>query len=175
MEINVIAACDQNGLIGINGKLPWHLPDDLKRFREMTIGHTVIMGRKTYESIGRPLVGRTNFVVTSSFKHNGVKDMYQVMTFDIAISLAKSRPLQRIFVIGGVGMYHEALKTADTMYLTLVHTPREVRESDADVRYFPADISKLIACSGSPAIHSTHSYYTVDLKKYRDLLAEEVA
>ncbi|KKW34786.1 MAG: Dihydrofolate reductase [Candidatus Uhrbacteria bacterium GW2011_GWC2_53_7] len=65
MEIVIIAAVAENGVIGRDGKLPWHIPEDLRRFRQLTLGHCVIMGRKTFESIGKPLDGRKNIVITS--------------------------------------------------------------------------------------------------------------
>lgn len=130
MTIALIAAMGTNRAIGFGNKLPWYLPDDLKRFKAITSGHPVIMGRKTYESIGRPLPNRANFVVTknSQFQAQGCTVCSSI---EEAIELAKKIDSQEIFIIGGSEIYALGLPYANKMYLTFVDTA-----PDGDV-YFP--------------------------------------
>ncbi|HEY3179519.1 MAG TPA: dihydrofolate reductase [Casimicrobiaceae bacterium] len=111
----VIAAVAQNGVIGIENRLPWRLPEDLKRFRALTSGHTVIMGRKTWESLARALPGRQNIVVTQTPE-------YRAEGAEIARSLAQALTQAKrpppIFCIGGEALYRDALLLADTLYIT---------------------------------------------------------
>ncbi|HYM65283.1 MAG TPA: dihydrofolate reductase [Candidatus Sulfotelmatobacter sp.] len=113
--INIIAALDEKRGIGKIGKLPWHLPEDLKHFKELTSGHTVIMGRKTFESIGRPLSDRENIVVTQNpqFQAEGATVVH---TLGEALDGAKGD----VFIIGGGQVFYETLQRADKLYLTLV-------------------------------------------------------
>ncbi len=131
-HISLIAAASENNVIGNKGKIPWHLPADLKHFRELTEGHPstgagqvpVIMGRKTYESIGHPLKRRRNIVITrqTAFKAEGCE---VVQSFDKALDLIRTTSLyqdpREVFVIGGGQIYGEALPLADRVYLTRVH------------------------------------------------------
>lgn len=114
--ISLIAALDRQGGIGLDGKIPWHLPEDLARFKQITMGRPIIMGRKTYESIGRPLPGRRNIVITSQ------RD-YEAPGCDIVHSLDQALRLAgegEVFVIGGATLYQEALPRAHRLYLTHV-------------------------------------------------------
>jgi dihydrofolate reductase len=106
--------------IGKDGKLLWHLPNDLKRFKELTMGHPIIMGRTTYESIGRPLPGRTNIVLCgdASFAPEGVT---VCRTLDEAFDTAATLDDDEVFVIGGGSVYAQTIELADTLYLTLVY------------------------------------------------------
>ncbi len=117
--ISIIAALSENRALGKNGKLLWHIPQDMKRFKQLTIGHPVIMGRKTYESIGKPLPGRSNIVVTqnSSFTPPGCKIAHSLQE---AINIASQQNTEEIFIIGGGNIYQQAIKLADKLYLTLV-------------------------------------------------------
>lgn len=125
----VIAAVSKNGVIGSNGALPWHISEDLKHFKTLTTGHAVIMGRKTYESIGRPLPNRRNIVVTRNAQWSAPNVEVAGSLADAVVLAQRTDPLP--FVIGGAELYREALRTATHMYLT--HVPREV---EGDV-YFP--------------------------------------
>ncbi len=120
----------QNRALGKNNDLIWKIPGDLPRFKALTSGHVIIMGRKTYESIGRPLPNRTNIIVTrnTDFKIEGC-----LVVHSLAEALAEANLIEEeeIFVIGGGDIYKEALPFTDRLYLTLVHD-----EKDADV-YFP--------------------------------------
>ena len=148
MRIAMIWAMAQNRVIGRNNKLPWHLSNDLKYFKRVTTGKPVIMGRKTYESIGKPLPNRTNIVVTrdTGFEAAGVKVVHSL---DAAIDLAESESLisgvDEVIVMGGAEIYAQALPRADRLYVTLVHA-----EVDGDA-YFPE----------------------IDLKAYREVARED--
>ena len=130
MIISLMVAMDEKRGIGKAGKLPWHLSSDLRRFRELTMGHHLIVGRKTFESIGKPLPGRHTIVVTrnSNFKPEGCFVSHSV---EDAIALARERGETEAFVIGGAEIFARALPSADRIYLTEVHA-----EVDADV-FFP--------------------------------------
>ena len=116
MSLSVIAAVARNGVIGLENALPWHLSEDLKRFKLLTMGHHIIMGRKTYESLGRLLPGRTTVIVTRSLE-------YQVSGALIAHSLAEAISLchgdDEPF-IGGAQLYQDALPLADKLYITWI-------------------------------------------------------
>lgn len=112
--INVIAAHDQNRLIGAEGQIPWHLPIDMKHFRELTIGNVVVMGRRTYESIGRPLPKRENIVISTSVSE--IDGCTVVSTFEQAIDIANE--LGEIWVIGGAQVYCLAMPVADQLHIT---------------------------------------------------------
>ncbi|WP_373513388.1 dihydrofolate reductase [Persicitalea sp.] len=123
MDISLIVAAAENGVIGRDNRLLWRLSDDLKRFKRLTIGHPIIMGRKTYDSIGKPLPGRTSIVITRSqdFSAEGVLVGHSL---EEAIEEAKTLGAEEIFIIGGGEIYKEALarKLANKIYLTRVQT-----------------------------------------------------
>lgn len=126
--ISIIVAMAENRVIGVTNTLPWRLPEDLRHFRRLTTGHAVIMGRKNYESIGKPLPERRNIVLTRqpSYSASGCIVTHSP---DEALSAAGDDP--EIFVIGGADLYREFLPVADRLYLTLVHA-----RIDGDT-YFP--------------------------------------
>jgi dihydrofolate reductase len=128
--ISLLVAMDEKRGIGKAGKLPWHLSSDLKRFRALTMGHHIVVGRKTFESIGKPLPGRHTIVVTRdpNLKHEGCLVAGSVQD---GITLARERGETEAFVIGGAEIYAQALDAADRVYLTQVHA-----EVDADT-FFP--------------------------------------
>jgi len=135
MKVSLIVAVSRNGVIGLNNQLPWHLPGDLKYFKSVTMGKPLIMGRKTFDSIGRPLPGRTNIVVTrdSQWHAEGVQvaqTLVQAMT--LASLACAAAQVEEIMVIGGEQIYRLTLPVADRLYLTQVEA--EV-EGDA---FFPA-------------------------------------
>ena len=117
MRIAMIAAMTNNRVIGKDNKMPWHLPEDLKHFKAMTLGKPVVMGRKTFESIGRPLPGRHNIVITrqADYQPDGVSC---VNSFEAAKELVKD--CDELVVIGGGQLYKEILPVADTLYLTFI-------------------------------------------------------
>ena len=116
MAVSLIAAVAQNFVIGKGGKLPWRLPDDLARFKGLTMGHPVVMGRKTFDSLGRPLVGRRNIVLTKDAALS-LPGCEVVRSFDDVMTLAAH---EEIFVIGGASVYALFLPVAHRMYLTHV-------------------------------------------------------
>ncbi|MDG2306997.1 MAG: dihydrofolate reductase [Candidatus Binatia bacterium] len=119
MTVSLIAAVARNGVIGRDGALPWKLSADLKRFRELTTGHHVIMGRKTHESIGKPLPKRTNVVLSRSSEYTSPGCTVS-SRLDEALSEAERAGDDEAFVIGGAGVYELALPTANRLYLTRV-------------------------------------------------------
>ncbi|WP_027158689.1 dihydrofolate reductase [Methylobacter luteus] len=119
MKISLIVAMASNRAIGINNQLPWHLSADLKRFRQITMGSPILMGRKTYESIGRPLPGRTNVIISRdpAYKQEGCLVFNDIET---AIESCCQK-FQEVFVIGGSELYKSMLPRADTLYVTLIN------------------------------------------------------
>lgn len=128
MRVVIILAMAENRVIGAAGKLPWHVSEDLKRFKRLTMGHPIIMGRKTWESIGRPLPGRENIVVTrnDAYKPEGA---IVVPSLEAALSRARASQAVTAFVIGGAELFRAALPLADALELTLLH-----RQFEGDVR-----------------------------------------
>ena len=120
-NLNIIVAVAKNGAIGFNNELLYRLPNDLKRFKTLTTGHTVIMGRKTYEPIGHPLPKRTNVVITRSDLQ--IEGCRVVHSLDEAFEMFE--PSEEVFVIGGAQIYEQALSKADRILLTIVHRPYE--------------------------------------------------
>jgi dihydrofolate reductase len=115
--LSLIVAVAENGVIGRGGTLPWHISADLKRFKQLTMGHAIIMGRKTWESLGRPLPGRRSIVVSRN-PHFSAAGAAVVTSLDAALQLAADD--SEVFVIGGASLYEEALSKADRLYITRV-------------------------------------------------------
>jgi len=130
-RISAIAAIGENRELGKDGRLIWHIKDDLRRLKKLTTGHPLIMGRKTYESIGRPLPDRTNIIVTRD-KHYGAEGCIVTHSLEEALQKAREADNEEIFVFGGAELYKQALPLVDRLYLTLIHA----RDSDADT-FFP--------------------------------------
>jgi dihydrofolate reductase len=130
-RVALIAAIARNRIIGADNRLPWRLPEDMKRFRALTTGHAVIMGRRTWESIGKALPGRQNIVVTRDASR-GARDVEFVPSLDAALACV-SLP-NPVFVIGGQALYREALPRAELMYLTEIERdfPGDARFPDFD-------------------------------------------
>lgn len=133
-RLAIIAAVAENGCIGINNQLPWYLPEDLKYFRRLTTGGVVIMGRKTYESIGKPLPNRTNIVISrkAGYHPEGIKVVSSLEeALDLAAQVSEINGIDDVFVIGGAQIYALALPLANRLYLTEV---QKTVEGDA---FFP--------------------------------------
>ena len=128
MTLSCIVAVSENGVIGRKNELPWKLSADLRRFKQLTTGHAIIMGRKTFDSIGRPLPGRTSIVMTRDLGYES-PGVVVVHSFDQAVAACEDQ--QEAFVIGGEAVFREALPRAQRLYLTRVH---KNAEGDA---YFP--------------------------------------
>ncbi len=119
-RLSVIAAvAEGNRAIGKDNRLLWHIPDDLKRFKTLTLGHPVIMGENTYRSIGRPLPGRTNIILSFS-KQFSAPGCEVFATLESALNYAAKRDAKEVFIIGGAMVYQAALPLADRLYITLV-------------------------------------------------------
>jgi dihydrofolate reductase len=150
MIISLIAAMAENRIIGRGNTIPWDLPGDLKRFKAITMGHPVIMGRKTFESIGRPLPGRKTIIITGKRDYRAEGCM---IAHSLRDALAECTGADEVFISGGGEVYREALPIANRIYLTVLH-----REVDGDTRFpeIPEDfvevkredvVEDTIACS----------------------------
>jgi dihydrofolate reductase len=120
MKISLLVAADENNVIGKDNKLPWNLPADLKYFKNLTWSMPVLMGRKTFESVGKPLPGRRNIVITHNKAWTAV-GAEVAHTIKEAIAMAKESDVKEIFVIGGAEIFKEVLPQANRIYLTRIH------------------------------------------------------
>lgn len=127
MIISIIVAIAQNHAIGKDNKLLWYLPNDLKHFKTITSGHTVIMGRKTYDSVGKPLPNRRNIVITR--QRIDIAGCEVVNSLEEAIALCKTE--EEVFIVGGAEIYRQAMAVTNRIYLTIIH-----QDFDGDT-YFP--------------------------------------
>ena len=139
-KISIIAAIGKNRELGKDNKLLWHIPGDLPRFKKLTTGHPIIMGRKTFESIGRPLPNRINIVVTRDSNYN-IEGVIVVHSIEKAIEEAKKKDKEEIFIIGGGQIYEQVLPFTDRLYLTVIDA-----QAEADT-YFPdySEFKKIIS------------------------------
>jgi len=118
MRVSIVVAAAENGVIGTGNQMPWRLPDDLKRFKALTMGKPILMGRKTFESIGKPLPGRTNIVLS---RRVGLTLPGCIVVNSIAQAIEAAADAAEFAVIGGAEIYSQALSSADVIYLTRVH------------------------------------------------------
>ena len=134
MKINLIVAMDERGGIGWRGRLPWHLSADLKRFKELTMGHSLVVGRKTYASIGRGLPGRTMIVITrqADYRAEGAQAAHSL---EEALELARESGESEAFVGGGGEVYADALRIVDRIYLTRVQAIVEADTFFPDIHW----------------------------------------
>lgn len=162
MIVSIIVAIAENGVIGSDNKLIWHLSDDLKNFKKITSGHCIIMGRKTYESIGRPLPNRTNIVLSRNkdYKADGcvvLNSLSQALTY------SKEKGEQEAFVIGGQAVYIAAYDIADKLYLTKV---KASPSGDAYFKKIQLDHWKLISSKQVKRNeHNDFDYEMVELQR----------
>jgi dihydrofolate reductase len=146
MRISIIAAVAENGVIGRDGRLPWHLSDDLRRFKQLTMRHTIVMGRRTWESVGRPLAGRRMIVVSRRADYQTkAASVLLASSLGDALKTAESSGDTEVFIMGGAELYREAIPRAERLYLTRVHA-----EVDGDTHFPNIDIS------GWRQLESTH-------------------
>ena len=133
VSVAIIVAMAENQVIGVDNRLPWHLPADLKYFKATTLGKPIVMGRKTFESIGRPLPGRLNIVVSSN-KGYAAEGVTVVHSIESALTVAKVGALKNgvdeLMVIGGAQLYRDCLPLVDRLYVTLIHA-----EIDGDASF----------------------------------------
>jgi dihydrofolate reductase len=117
MIVTIVVAISENHVIGKDNKLLWYLPNDLKHFKELTTGHSVIMGRKTYESVGKPLPKRRNIIITR--QPINIEGCEVVNSIESALVLCKGE--NEVFIVGGAEIYKQAIHLTDRIYLTIVH------------------------------------------------------
>jgi dihydrofolate reductase len=133
LKIIIIASVSNNGIIGYKNKLPWHIPEDLQHFKSTTMGHAILMGRFTFESIGKPLPGRINYIISKKLINTDSKtqDFIVMNNFEDIVYDAFKKGCKKLFIIGGGQVYSNAINLADQMIITLIN-----REYSGDV-YFP--------------------------------------
>ncbi len=169
MTVSLVAARSENDIIGHGPDIPWHLPADLEYFKNLTTGHTIVMGRKTFDSIGRALPNRRTIVITrnTDFRNAGVAT---ATSLEDALRIAEQDPYEtdgacEIFVVGGGEIFHHALSHADKMFLTRVHA-----EIEGDVRFpeFADEEWECVSAERHPA-DATHAFdYTFEVWARRE-------
>jgi len=157
MIISFIVAASENNVIGKDNKLPWCLPSDMKYFKNITWAMPVVMGRKTFESLGKPLKGRKNIVITrkTDWKPDGVEIVHSI---DLAIIAAAKMDAKEIFIIGGAEIFQSALPSADRIYLTRIH---ENFDGDAFFPELKQEECKLVSsrdCEADEKNAQAHSF-----------------
>jgi dihydrofolate reductase len=158
--VSLIVAMDEKGGIGKNNRLPWHLPSDLKRFKNLTMGHHLVMGRKTYETIGKPLPGRMMIVVTRKEDYF-LKDCIVVNSVEQALHLAENNHETEVFIIGGGEIFHQAIGLADKIYLTTVYA-----NVDADVLFPKIDCNHWELTESDFSLQNDKDEYKSDFKVF---------
>lgn len=168
MKIALVAAMAANRVIGKDGKMPWHLPAELAYFKSVTMGYPVLMGRTTYESIGRPLPGRTNIVLSSRYAQTHTDDLGVVWVNSVAAAVAAAGQAERLMVIGGGRVYAELLPYADELYLTHIDltTPGDTFFPDytATMTWLQHSSNEHAADAKNPHAFRTAVYYRVGTK-----------
>jgi dihydrofolate reductase len=154
--ISAIVAISLNRVIGKDQGIPWHIPGEQKRFKEITMGHPMIMGRKTHESIGRPLPGRENIVITRDLTYNK-EGVTVVHSLEEALNKAKELDQEEIFIIGGAQIYSEAITQTDRLYLTTVQA-----EVTGDT-YFPEFENEFTKVTHREELEAAELKYTFEI------------
>jgi len=166
MKLSIIVAQAQNRVIGINNNLPWHLPEDLRYFKQVTMGKPIIMGRKTFDSIGRPLPGRTNIVITrdGSYQPEGVKVVNSLEAArELAENICTIDGCDEAMVIGGAQIYEQALSLADRLYLTQVHA--DVNGDAWFPEFHPGDWMEMGRDDFTASGHNPYDYSFIVLQR----------
>lgn len=164
MIISMIAAMDENRLIGADNALPWHLPADFKHFKQVTMAKPIVMGRKTFESIGRPLPGRKNIVLSrGGFSQDGVVTVASIeAALHEAEHVANATDTDEVMIIGGAKLYQQMIDRADKLYLTHVKT---VCKGDA---WFPeVDMQEWEIVSQQSVLADENNNYDFDIIEYQ--------
>jgi len=157
MIISLIAALDKNYLIGANNGMPWHLPADFKHFKEVTLGKPIIMGRKTFESIGRPLPGRKNIVVSrNGFTADGI-----ISADNVESAFQLTGKVDEVMIIGGANFYQQLIDKADRMYLTHVNA-----ECEGDTWFPKFDLSEWNVVTQQQVLADEKNDYDFTIVKY---------
>jgi dihydrofolate reductase len=156
--VKIIVATSKNKVIGDSNSLIWHLPADLKRFKEITTGNTIVMGRKTYESIGKPLPNRRNIIITRDFN-------YEAEGCEIVNSLEEALMISNnnCFIIGGGEIYKQSMGIADKLYLTLVH---EDFEGDTTFPEIGSEWKMVTSQDFEPDEKNKHKYSFIEYMKF---------
>jgi dihydrofolate reductase len=156
--VSLIVAASRNGVIGNKGRLPWHLPADLQRFKRITMGHPILMGRKTFESIGKPLPGRTNIVIT---RQKGFQFRGTTVVHSLEEALLMCEKEKEAFVIGGAEIFRQALPFADRIYLMRIE-----KDFEGDTTLFEIDpkLWKETSREDFPADPLPHTFLTYERK-----------
>jgi dihydrofolate reductase len=160
MQKNIIIAISDNNAIGRDNQLLWHISEDLRFFRRQTLGWPIIMGRQTFESIGRALPGRVNIVISRNFTTG--EDVAVTGSLEEAFEVAQSTNLEKCFVMGGGQIYAQALEKADRLVVTHVHTVIE----DADTFFPPIDLSVWKVTNRSELFTDEETGYTFEFVEY---------
>lgn len=162
MNISIIVAVAENGIIGSKNQLIWHIPNDLKRFKSLTMGHHMIMGRKTWESIGKALPGRISIVITRNpnYKAEGA-----IVTSSLQEALEIAKEDSEVFVVGGGELYAQALPLANKLYLTRVHKAFEGDTSFPAID--PNQWKEVYLEKGEPTPKDGLEYTYVNLEKIK--------
>lgn len=154
MTVTILAAVARNGVIGVDGGLPWHLPDELRLFKETTLGHVLVMGRRTFESVGRALPGRTTVVVTTRPDWRADdEDVVRARSLPEALELAGTID-EEVFVVGGAQVFEQALPLADRLALSFVDA-----EPVGDTEFPDVDWSRWRETGRRPGDGWTHVTY----------------
>jgi dihydrofolate reductase len=160
MKKAIIVAMAKNNVIGRNNALPWNIPADLKRFKKITTGDPVIMGRKTFESIGKSLPNRENLIITSQPDKIIDPNVKAFSSIEEAVGYCEERQYPQLFFIGGASLYEKVIDSVDQIYLTSIDA-----EVDGDV-YFPEiDYKKFTVKNIRSGFSSKYEYYFIDLEK----------
>lgn len=162
IQLSAIVAMAENRTIGKQNRLPWHLPADLRHFKKLTTGHPILMGRKTYESIGKPLPNRTNIILTRNPTYLA-PGCEIVTTLDEAMQTAKHHHATEVFVIGGAEIYRQLLPQINHLYLTIVH---EQIAGDAFFPLLDSTAWREVSRERHEADHENpHAYSFVELER----------
>jgi len=158
MKLSLIAALAQNHVIGKNNRLVWHLPADMKFFRNTTMGHTLIMGRKTFESFGKLLPGRKSIVITrqAGWRYEGA-----LVVHSFAEAMQSAMQNEEVFVIGGAEIYRQAMPYCSRMYLTVVH-----HDFEGDTVFPPVDFSEWNLVSDEKHMADEKNAYDYSFRLY---------
>lgn len=169
MKISLILAISRNNVIGNNNKLPWRLKDDLLNFKRITEGHHVVMGRKTFDSIGKPLKGRTNMVLSKSNKDlDKINDVFSFDNIEDCIKFAKENNETELFIIGGAQIYDLFLPLASTIYMTKVMTVIE-----GDTKFF-FDMEQWVLVDEKLFYQNEYNEYAFDFLTFKKTSYGEV-
>lgn len=158
--ISFIVAMDTNRVIGQDNQLPWHLPEDLKFFKRTTMGHPIVMGRKTFDSIGRPLPGRENIIITRNRDYTR-RDCIVFHTLDDFLTYCDREPQEEYFVIGGAEIFKQLLSEADRLYITEIH-----EQFDGDTFFPELDLNRWQLVSREKGLKDEKNPYDYEFTIY---------